>query len=1081
MRPLKLTMSAFGPYADEVTIDFEALGHEGLYLICGDTGAGKTTVFDAISFALFGEASGGDRSAKSLRSDFASAGTPTFVELEFDYRGERYRVRRNPEYLRPKQKGEGMTKADHDAVLTLPDGGVVAKPSAVTPAIEELLGIDRDQFGQIVMVAQGDFRRLLSSKTDERAKIFRRLFDTERYLRFQKELETQRREVETAAEEMRIRAASAVEGARPRGEASASQLADTLRENMACLDDVARVLEDSCSQDELELARLDDQLGSIAQETSALERRLERGRQAVSLRASLDGALRTQVELSGRRAGLEASLAAEEAREPERRDLENRAAVAQSRLGEYDELDRIQSDAGVEADAVRELEAQLQGLAGLLEGLEAQTAPCTAHLEELGSCEVELAQAQGRVRECRTRFAEADAQARLATEVEEAARETEARAATLDRIRGERDDAQAAWQAMKERGDSLQREEEALRDAPERLSEAQAALAGNDRVLASLHEAVEGIERAASELADAHAEAQGAEASYATAKQEATDTRERYARIQTAYYDAQAGLLARELPDGMPCPVCGSVDHPSLAPMPVDAPTAEDVEAAELARSQAENNYALAGQTRASAFRSVSDRSGLLENLVATHGSREALAERVMQEEAKRRELEADLERTQRRSRELDETRERLRTVQGCLSEAAERLQGLEARVAKADAERAAAEARHDELAKRLGPADEAQIRKGLADAQANLASAERTEREAAARVEERSTLAAKAQDLQSRIAQVGADRSELEASLAERRTTLHGLTERAQGLLARLPHPSKADAQREATDLQKRAEELVRAHTAALEALRDHDKELAVLKSQIETWTSQLETIEKTDVSADEERLRRCREQRSELEPLRSETYARVDANRSAIKRLRRLEEEYGSVAALRSELDVLAKTANGRLSQMDKVSFETYVQAHYFDRVLEAANRRLRVMTNGRYELARGTEARSKTSQSGLDIDVADAYTGKSRDAGTLSGGEAFKASLALALGLSDVVQAHAGGIQLDAMFIDEGFGSLDQESLQLAVKTLTELTGGGKLVGIISHVDDLKESIDRKIVVERGMTGSTLRMEA
>ena len=197
MRPLKLTMSAFGPYADEVTIDFEALGHEGLYLICGDTGAGKTTVFDAISFALFGEASGGDRSAKSLRSDFASAGTPTFVELEFDYRGERYRVRRNPEYLRPKQKGEGLTKADHDAVLTLPDGGVVAKPSAVTPAIEELLGIDRDQFGQIVMVAQGDFRRLLSSKTDERAKIFRRLFDTERYLRFQKELETQRREVET--------------------------------------------------------------------------------------------------------------------------------------------------------------------------------------------------------------------------------------------------------------------------------------------------------------------------------------------------------------------------------------------------------------------------------------------------------------------------------------------------------------------------------------------------------------------------------------------------------------------------------------------------------------------------------------------------------------------------------------------------------------------------------------------------------------------------------------------------------------------------------------------------------------------
>ncbi len=160
--------------------------------------------------------------------------------------------------------------------------------------------------------------------------------------------------------------------------------------------------------------------------------------------------------------------------------------------------------------------------------------------------------------------------------------------------------------------------------------------------------------------------------------------------------------------------------------------------------------------------------------------------------------------------------------------------------------------------------------------------------------------------------------------------------------------------------------------------------------------------------------------------------------------------------------------------------MSFETYVQTLYFDRVLEAANQRLRVMTSGRYELKRNVEGRSRAMQTGLDIDVLDAYTGKCRDAGTLSGGEAFKASLALALGLSDVVQAHAGGIQLDAMFIDEGFGSLDQESLQLAVKTLTELTGGGKLVGIISHVEELKEGIDRKIVVNRGQNGSTLRVE-
>ncbi len=1081
MRPLKLTMSAFGPYADEVTIDFEALGREGLYLICGDTGAGKTTVFDAISFALFGEASGASRSAKSLRSDFASPDTKTFVELEFDYRGERYRVRRSPEYLRPKLKGEGMTPMKHDALLTMPDGGVVAKPTAVTPAIEGLLGIDRDQFGQIVMVAQGDFRRLLSSKTDERTKIFRRLFDTGRFLNFQKELDQQRQELEASTNEMRIKAVSAVEGSHPHGEASAAQLAEMLRENMARLDDIALILEGSCAQDESELAHLDEELSSVAQRASDLEVSLDRARRMAELRRNLAEATQTREALLKRRPELEAAFEAQEKRKPERSELERQANVAESHLPEYDELDRVRADIENASQKARALEDQIDRLTGLLDDMTAQIAPRRERLEGLGSCEVELTEAKMLVLKCQTSYEQVADQARLAAEVRESLRAVVSEKEALDRACAQRDQAKADCRSLQEQAASLGAKAEELRDAPERLAHAQANLREHARTLASLKDAVGRLDQAIADLAKAETEARSANDAYRVADQAATDAKQRCNQVQRSYYDAQAGNLAGQLVPGEPCPVCGSREHPSPASKPDDTPTAEDVESAELARSEAEEAWARASELAAHANGVVSERAASLEALEKVHGSRDELEGRIKLQESSQHDLEVELENMQNLAHELDSLRTSQLEMQRKAEEASKILEALEASASEAVVKHSAAVTKHETLTKQLGPVNETDLSERLASAKTKLVEAELAQKEASDRVAERSGLAAQVQSLEERSAQISSERSTTEASLTEQRTELHGLNERAQEILARLPHPSKAAAEQDVKRLREQAGALALSYAAAHEALQEHDKETASLQSKIDTWSSQLKPGEEYDTAADADELQRCRDRKAELEPLRSETYARMGSNRSAAERLRKLEHDYGGVSALRSELDALARTATGRMSQMDKVSFETYVQAHYFDRVLDAANRRLRVMTNGRYELTRSKEARTRTMQSGLDIDVADAYTGKSRDASTLSGGEAFKASLALALGLSDVVQAHAGGIQLDAMFIDEGFGSLDQDSLQLAIKTLTELTGGGKLVGIISHVDELKESIDRKIVVERGLTGSTLRMEA
>ena len=914
-------MSAFGPYAGEVEVDFERLGSTGLYLVCGDTGAGKTTLFDAISFALYGQASGSSRGAHSLRSDFALPGTPTFVELEFEHARECYRVRRNPAYERPKLRGEGTTTELAAAELHLPGRPPITKASEVDAAIVELLGIDRSQFSQIVMIAQGDFRRLLSADTKERAAILRKLFGTGAYVDFQRALERRRSELEGAWGALRERLRTLVSTAYvPESDPRAGQLGELLGAGRLDAGKVLGLLGELDEEDAERRERLSREVTAVSAEVEEMRALAERSSQAARLRKELVGCDRRLAVVREGLPDARRALEEEQSRAPELASLRSRVAVARQELPRYEEL-----------------------------------ATASKHAKE-------ARRAADRAR------GDVEALDRRAEEVSEG----------LARARGEAD---------------------RLRDAPARVERLRARVAELEARISELKDQALRAGRLRQRRDAAAVECERAKESYARCRSLLETARERHAALQRSFLDGQAGVLASGLEEGMPCPVCGSASHPAPAICGHEVPSEDEVTAAADTLAAAET------KASESAAECARVRAGL-------RAAKEALEEHERScgpgDDAARRRREAE-------SR-LAETRAALRDEQTL----AERLDRARADVARLEAESASVGAKSQQARARLQPAAD------------DLAAAE-----------------------------------------AHVRTLASGLS-----------HADEREAREEAAKLEHACADLERALEDAENAVRGLENDEARLLASRDALAAQLETLGTGvgDEASTVSRLDAARARRDDLVARQAEVSSRLRQNREACERIREVADEESEVSSRYGEVAALAQTANGRLAGRQRVSFETYLQTRWFDQVLLAANRRLRVMTDGRFELVRhrGMRDGGGAAQTGLDLDVSDSFTGKARSASSLSGGESFKASLALALGLSDVVQAHAGGIRLDTMFVDEGFGSLDEESLQLAIRTLDELSGGNKLVGIISHVDELRESIDRKIVVERGRTGSSLRIE-
>ena len=894
MRPLKLTLSAFGPYAAETVLDLSQLGRGGLYLVTGDTGAGKTTLFDAITYALYDHSSGGVREGAMLRSKYAEPGTPTFVELEFEVRGQRCTVRRNPEYLRPKARGEGFTTEKADACLTYADGRPpVTRAKDVTAAVVDIIGLDYNQFSQIAMIAQGQFTRLLNASTEERSKIFRKLFRTQPYQRLQERLQAENAALTRQREEQSVRIGQLLSGlswaegdadgavlaalaplCEAGGQASPETLLPLLDALLAGQEQALSAATAARTQAEAELDKLHQTLGRAEQaEKLRLELTAAQTRQD-ALRPVLDAAEAEAARHAGDSAALDA--------------LAGKLERAKSDLAAFDGLDSLEKKLSAARDAAALENARAEKRRAALGQLDGELTALEQSLAALGGAEAENV-------------------------------------------------------SLEARAEQLARRETALAQLAQSLAEGQrrgqAARQAQERYL----------------LADG-------------AKERAHALRD---HLERAFLNAQAGLLAEGLTDGTPCPVCGSTHHPRRAVLPAEAPTQARVDAA---RQSADEADRAAQEASAAAAKAVA-------------ADREAKA-------TLRRDAEALLP-------------ERFTSPEGPVKLTVSLLKTALAEESEA-----------------LHAAQEA-LDKALKQNAVALAAKARQEDERQKKTAQRSALEAEARASAEEAARQSAAAKALEAQCAEAR--------------AALPAAGREEARRALAGLENERRALRAGMDAAASALAKARQDYAAAEAAVTALT------------------------------------ARLLPNRKAA-------DLYRQHAAARAELErrwqwvnALASTAGGTLSSKQKIRLEAYIQMNYLDAILVHANTRLMQMTAGQYELER-VGAENQRSQSGLDLGVIDHYNGTRRSVKTLSGGESFKASLALALGLSDEVQSAAGGIRLDTLFLDEGFGSLDDESLEQAIRVLAGLTEGDRLVGIISHVAALKERIDKQVVVKKARSGGS-----
>ena len=1008
MKPHQLTIEAFGPYAERVAIDFDALSGEGLFLIHGSTGAGKTFLLDAICFALYGEVSG-DRSVKGLRSDHAGPQAVPRVELEFSAGGCRYRVQRSPAHTAAKARGKGSTEKVPTAVLQRlvgPDSQAIAsKVTEVSLEVEQIVGLNAAQFRQVILLPQGRFAEVLRAKAEEREALLKTLFETVLHERASDWLEEQAKAARIAVLEqnraLAVLRQQAAQEWQPYG--LAEDLAEDLAEGLAVPADQAG---------------LDRLVELITQVVAGTRLALEQASSAWTAAQSHRAEASQQAERFDRRAAASARLAELEQRAPDIEALGGQLATAtraeaarasleaaQLARQEWQNLQSpLQRDLGRAAIARERAQALPDGAVAL----ELLQLPAAADLQQvrtaLAARRVELERLDKQAREadlCRQRAEQANQQQQQA--------EARRQQAELQRqeLQQRRQVAEAALQAARSAADRLEGLQQAAKAAHQRANAAGELASGQAAEAAALQAC------------------QRAESQAAAAKTALQQLRQR----QLA---GMAARLAGALEPGAPCPVCGSGQHPQPARAAADAVAPADLEAAEGIEQQASTalqqaavalvalqaqNKALQQQAGAAAADASAARAFALEALQAFTNARDQAAQRPQLEQA------------------LEQQTRQIRQNEDSLAEATT-TSALQAQTRAAERQRAQALAA--ELAAELGE-------QSLSPHQV-LASWEPLEQalEALAKTAEaRDRLASRLEQVEQRLAQ-----DLLAADFAD-----------GEALAAALRSPE----QRQSWSQQ------ISAYQEALQSQR------ALLASP------ELATVaeQRPDTAAAEAAAAAADQARTAALERHSEARGSHDDLSRLSGEHRRQAEALADQQQQAQSLSTIADRCNGKLPPY--ISLQRWVLSAYLAEICQYANLRLDMMTSGRYQLRLSDGGGRGGRQAGLALRVLDAFTGEEREVSSLSGGETFQASLALALGVADTVQAHTGGVHLDALFVDEGFGSLDPDNLQLAMDELDRLREGGRLIGIISHVGALRERIRAGIEVIGGDQGSRVRLGA
>ena len=1309
MKPKKLVISAFGPYADRMELDFERLGGGGLYLITGDTGAGKTTIFDAITFALYGEASGEVRKGEMFRSKYAKPEVRTFVELTFTYQGKDYTVKRNPEYLRPKDRGQGMTMEKANAELIFPDERQpVTKISEVTKAVTELLGLDQRQFRQIAMIAQGDFQKLLLAGTADRSEIFRKMFHTEIYQELQNRLR----------EEAKARWKTYDEKKR-----SISQYLD----NVVCP-------EDARWKKEFDRLKKENFNGQVMRGMELLAQCIEWDEEQLRMLKEEQRALYGEIEKKNQLLG---KIKERQTRQAEKEQKENERKLL---LPEVEEKKKKSEQAEKEAGICEKLEEQIR-----------EEKACLELLRKMKQEQEAMTQLQKELQET------AEAKGKLQEEQENAKKELEQQKARKEKLSGtevelartEQKETYAAEQvqqlsayceeigktadeeaAKKEEENALCEKIKETEQAAGKAAEEAEKLAGQDKVCEKLQEEKENVRRKIFTLAEAKKqlekttdealqlarqlkqlqreeeklqadrtataeqmakrssaalqqekfrqeretlenllkswewackELEEKQSAYRDGIQKRDNLRKTYQAMESLFLDAQAGILAEKLTEGEPCPVCGAIHHPQPAKRAEHTPDKATLDQKKEELREQEETAAGQSEAAGNCSRRVKE---LREQLTAcllkkmphereekqgnglTETDKESSfqeenetqrflpmsdslfcqeavkkAEQLQEEESKQkvRQTEyAELEKTQTRQQEnLETLKKAIAGAQADLGRAEGTQKALEEQLNKeiAEAEKepgveeVTASAERKGSTEKKGAAEDrdyaetddrnflvGQIEKVLsfwenrqkqcgeefAAAQAKMKrraecialqkeaeSSQKKDHEQLQRVrsclevlqsdrkrwnekEEKllETLEQQRKEIKSadqfeNIAEISFTEKqfleiltdtekqlwvrsmqeqrywkEKQETLEKQKRNLLAQKEELQRIQLEIQAETQKIEQREKTIREKELLEAKR--KAEQKALQDRiqeketklaGKEEKELLEHIKGWETQkeqrkaaqktakeeldavqknltevqaalaaIQMLEAADEEADlqgqqlpsetelQENLEMLSGRKQELDQRYNEQYHAANTNQNVYQAVQTQQSQMQEVEEEYKWVNALADTATGNVTGKRKIDLETYAQMAYFDRILRKANVRFLTMSQGQYELKRQEDGGNIKSKAGLELNVIDHYNGTERSVRTLSGGESFQASLSLALGLSDEIQSYAGGIQLDSMFVDEGFGSLDAESLNQAVKALEGLAEGNCLVGIISHVPELKDRIERKIVVTK-----------
>lgn len=1059
MKPVKLMISAFGPYGDKMpVIDFEPFEKKGLFLICGDTGAGKTTIFDAVCFALYGETSGSFRDTKNLRSEYASPSAESFVDFYFTHQGKEYHVYRKPSYDRPKQRGEGMITEKGRAVLYCGDEVPIEGTTQVNHAVKELLKIDFKQFKQIAMIAQGEFWSLLNASTDDRTKILRTIFMTSGYEAMQYQLKERKNTSFTGKKKTEDSIVQYFQDAEAPKDSSLEEELQTLQEKAGSsgsawnLEEMLRVLRDIISADAVALKNTQEELHTENQIGEEKKKALHNAHTNNEFLHRLRIFMEKKDKLDAKEAGI---------KELELLTERQKTAVRKLRPM-YETWKKEEREA---ADTEGEILRKKEELTGIKREV------CLTEETLIKSLEGET---------------RAEEQKKTAEKLKEDIGKYEKR----DKLNSE-------MEALKNEEVRLEREEKALREEEEKLKNKiahleavikelegcalrQVEVQNRGKELRALEAGIKDIqEHAIPEYEKKKQELKKMQADFQLAQEQYEEVSKERRQCERFLEHCRAGILAQHLEEGQKCPVCGSTHHPDPAVLPgetVSEKELKELQEREEKAKEAKERSLVKTEKAKTALESGEEqlRNRILTFIKQTDYNEDFSENKSIEHFFVRIASTGDVVKQQI----LDNETEIRRLAEDCRTYE----KGLKDIETARGQETEELTARKEDLAAKKGKNQTAFVETKTAlkeyeklkykDLKTAVKEQKRAENEAAALLE----AIEKAKNAKQK-----ADTKKAEAEAA------FGVLETRFQSLRKLTEESRSNFENILREENFGTEEVFLEFLTDEDEIAENEKKIHEYKQEVQTNNQQLKQAE-ADARGKKEMAEQQLKKESEEQDLLIETLRKKSAQiENRLDKNQRIKEKISgqknALEKFREENNRCTRLYNlitGNIPNRAKITFEQYIQAAGFDHIIAAANRRLLPMSDGQYELFRKDDSDNKKSKTILNLEVQDNFTGHRRPVGSLSGGESFKASLSLALGLSDTVSSNLGGVQMDALFVDEGFGTLDKKSIESAMDTLVRLSGNNKLVGIISHREELMENIPQQIEIEKTKKGSRINID-